>query len=267
MNSCYAFRASVAATASTALLRLLGYRMLLIHGDPLVLDRWLWLRRRLPRGCGNLLDVGSGNGAFTIGAATLGYHSVGLNFQQDEVAKAVRRARAAAVDSIAFELQDVRALSERLDLMGRFDIVICFENIEHVLNDCSLMVAMAGTLRVGGRLFLTTPSLDYRPIDRTDNGPWLPIEDGRHVRKGYSPIQLETLARMAGLSVLEVSSCSGFMSQKLAGVLRHLSTRVHPVIGWAAVLPFRMLPPVADPIIRAITHWPDYSICMVARRN
>lgn len=30
------------------LVKLLGFPATLIHGDPLVLDRWLWLRRYLP---------------------------------------------------------------------------------------------------------------------------------------------------------------------------------------------------------------------------
>ena len=30
------------------LVKLLGFPATLIHGDTLVLDRWLWLKRRLP---------------------------------------------------------------------------------------------------------------------------------------------------------------------------------------------------------------------------
>jgi hypothetical protein len=33
----------------SALVRLVGFPATLIHGDPLVLDRWFWLKARLPK--------------------------------------------------------------------------------------------------------------------------------------------------------------------------------------------------------------------------
>ena len=54
------------------MLRVLGWRSLLIHGDPCVLDRWLWLRPRLRKGPVRTLDAGCGNGAFSIYAARRG---------------------------------------------------------------------------------------------------------------------------------------------------------------------------------------------------
>lgn len=249
------------------LVRAFGFRALLIHGDPLVLDRWLWLRRRLTGGHGTLLDVGSGNGAFTIGAARLGYRALGLTFQRDEALKAKRRAAIAGATSAAFQVQDIRHLAACPDLRDHFDVVLCFETIEHVLDDAALMSAVAGTLRIGGTLLLTTPSLDYRPIDRNDRGPWPPIEDGRHVRKGYSSSHLSALAKSSGLRVIEITSCGGFISQKLTGIQRYLTRHVHPLVGWGAILPIRWTAPLVDPTIRRYCRWPDYSVCMVACRD
>ena len=49
------------------LVKLLGFQATLIHGDTLVLDRWLWLRRQLKparHASQRSLDVGCGTGAF-----------------------------------------------------------------------------------------------------------------------------------------------------------------------------------------------------------
>jgi len=45
----------------TIVTRALGYRELLIHGEPLVYDRWRWLSARLPktRGDERLIDIAS----------------------------------------------------------------------------------------------------------------------------------------------------------------------------------------------------------------
>lgn len=243
--------------------RVIGYGALLLHGDPLVLDRWLWLRRRLPRS-GRLVDVGCGNGAFTMAAAARGLAAVGLTWDEHDLAQATQRARRLGLDSARFEAQDVRSLDARDDLVEAFDVAICLENIEHVLDDERLMRAIAGTLRPTGRLLLTTPNEDYRPIDASHAGPFHPIEDGRHVRKGYRTGDLEDLCARAGLSVIETSSCSGFFSQKVAGVLWRLQQRSR-VGGWIAVLPLRVLP-AFDGLVRRFASWPDYSVCVVAEK-
>lgn len=253
---------------SDLLVRLFGYRALLHHGDPLVYDRWRWFRGRLRRygpGGAHLVDAGCGNGAFVIGASKLGYAATGLTWDRQDQERAEARAAMVGAHRARFEVQDVRKLDDRPDLTALHDVVVSFENVEHVLADDKLVTDLAGLLKPGGVLLLTTPNAHYRPIDASDAGPFLPIEDGRHVRKGYEVSRLRELATHAGLEVVEVSSCSGWVSQKLAAVQRR-SSRVHALVGWLAILALRWLPPIVDSAIRRFSGWPDYSVCMVARR-
>ena len=251
----------------SALVRALGFPATLIHGDTLVLDRWLWLRRKLsqPVSGTELVDVGCGSGAFTIGAAKLGYSALGLSWDDRNQAVAAERARLCRAEGAAFQVLDVRELHDRPALFSKFDVAVCCECIEHVLDDRSLLRGIAACLRDGGFLYLTTPYLGYRAITPDDDGPFLPIEDGRHVRRGYDERMLRQLCAEAGFVIQNVEYCSGFTSQKLTYVFRRL-TRISKLLGWAAILPFRWLPPLVDSMIASAWRWPPFSICITARK-
>src|ERR1700682_5677669 len=224
----------------SGLVRLFGFPATLLHGDTLVLDRWRWLRTRVSANRGlHLLDVGCGSGAFTIGAALLGYSSLGLSWDESNQRVATQRASLCGAPQARFEGFDVRRLHERLERSQRFAVEVCLENIEHVIDERKLMRDIARLMNGGGRLLLTTPNIDYRSITPDDEGPFLMIEDGRHVRRGYSESMLRQLCADAGLTVDDITFCSGLISQKLTWLLRTLS-RVHPLIGWLCILPLRI---------------------------
>ena len=252
---------------SSLLVRLLGFPATLIHGDTLVRDRWNWLRARLPvtRNGELVLDVGCGSGAFSIGAARRGYRCLGLSWDAENQEIARERASMCRAPGADFEIQDVRFLDRRPDLVGRFDVVLCLENIEHILDDRKLVADIAACLRPGGRLLLTTPNLMYRPFTEEYKGPFEEIEDGRHVRKGYSPEMLRELCELAGLRVQAIGYCSGFASQKITGLMRAASG-ISPAMAWLLVLPLRLVPPVVDPLISWVTGWPGFSITLEAYR-
>ncbi|MCU4187252.1 methyltransferase domain-containing protein [Acidiferrimicrobium sp. IK] len=226
------------------------------------MDRWKWIKRRLPAEPSRLLDAGCGNGWLTVNCARLGHATIGLGNDYDEVTRA--QSRAAAIGSSSkFEQQDIRHLDSRHDLMGQFDVVTCTEVIEHVINDSKLVADLAALLRPRGKLLLTTPNEAYIPIDSGDTGPFEPIEDGRHVRKGYSVSRLHHLATTSGLRVDEISYCSGKASQRFTRLLRSVSHLIGYRPAWGLTLWLRVFPPVLD---RMQHDYPQYSICMVASK-
>lgn len=247
------------------LVKLLGFNATLIHGDPTVLDRWRWLVARLPvtRNGERLLDVGCGSGAFAIGAALRGYSTLGLSWDERNQAIARERAALCKADTAAFEVQDVRHLGERSDLGDRFDVAICFENVEHILDDGKLIRDIARCLKPGGRLLVTTPNLRYRPISDGDMGPFRPVEDGAHVRRGYSKAMLREVCQQAGLEVEEISFCTGILSQKLTTLMRRLAP-ISPALSWGAALPLRLAPALFDGVLTPLVGWPFFSICVEA---
>lgn len=251
------------------LVRIFGFPATLIHGDTTVLDRWIWLKHHLPSvrdGSKRLLDVGCSTGAFTIGAARRGYSALGLTWDQQEVNKARHRALLSNAPLAQFEAQDVRQLNQRSDLFAGFDIALCFENIEHIINDRKLMADMSRCLKPGGTLLLTTPNFNKIPISKGDNGPFELVEDGGHVRSGYTPEDLTNLCASSGFKVVQIGYCTGIVSQKTTAFLRTLK-KIHPLFGWAVILPLRVLPPLCDPWLSRIINWPGFSITLIATKD
>jgi 2-polyprenyl-3-methyl-5-hydroxy-6-metoxy-1,4-benzoquinol methylase len=250
------------------LVRLIGFPATLIHSDTMVWDRWRWLKKRLriPRRSANLLEVGCGTGAFTIGAALLGYRATGLSWDLRNQTIAAERARMCGANKADFLVRDARKLGEEVDQKASYDVVICLECIEHILNDEKLMRDLSACLKEGGQLLLTTPNINYRPLTAIDNGPWSAIEDGGHVRKGYSEERLRELCRSSGLCVKEVSYCSGVVSQKITRIYRLCAT-LNRVVAWLLILPLRVLPPILDGFATHIFRWPCYSICLEAWKD
>jgi SAM-dependent methyltransferase len=250
------------------LVNLLGFPATLIHGDTLVLDRWLWLKQHLPtaKKGDKLIDIGCGSGAFTIYSALMGYEALGLSWDERNQATAHERALMCKAEKARFEEQDVRQLDKRTDLTNQFDVAICFENIEHIINDSKLMCDISACLKPGGKLLLTTPNYHYKPISKGDSGPFHLVEDGGHVRRGYTEEELSKLCEVAGLSPKPFSFCSGFSSQKITFLLR-LFSEVNHLLGWLFILPLRAIPPFLDPILSRIIDYPGYSICLVAQKR
>jgi SAM-dependent methyltransferase len=247
------------------LARILGPTGPILHGDTLMLDRWRWLKQRLPRTRNGekLLDVGCGTGAFSIAAASRGYQTLGLSWDERNQRVARERAALCRTSGTAFDVLDVRQLGIRQDLVGQFDLAICLETIEHILDDRKLLQEIFACLKPGGRLLLTTPYYHYRAITPEDDGPFVTEETGWHVRRGYSPAMLEELCSSAGFECEEVSYCSGFFSQKTTNLYRRLLKFSLPV-AWGLSFPLRILPLAFDHTLSPALGWPPYSICLQA---
>lgn len=250
------------------LTQIFGFPATLIHGDTLVLDRWRWLKSHVPEpsnGHSKLLDVGCGTGSFTIGLSKLGYETLGLTWNEDDTRRSENRARMCNAPKANFSVQDVRYLDQRKEFVGKYDVIVCTENIEHILNDQKLMTDMAACLKPGGKLYLTTPNMEFIPMDNEDDEPLSTVEDGGHVRRGYTPEDFQRLCKNAGLKIKKIDYVSGFLSQKITGVWRVLN-RVNPMISFALTLPLRVIPPLFDDAITKSKNYPKYSISLVAEK-
>jgi 2-polyprenyl-3-methyl-5-hydroxy-6-metoxy-1,4-benzoquinol methylase len=242
------------------LVRLFRWYGLLLHGDQTIVDRWLWLRHKLRRGGARVLDAGCGAGAFALYAAKQGNEVVGLNWDDRDVTAANDRARMLGLEGrTTFRPQDLRTVDQIAPELGDFDQIICFEVVEHVIDDGKLVSDLAGMLRPGGSLLLTTPSDRHKEVP----GEYISeVEDGGHVRYGYSHEDLRRLAERAGLQVTALGYLVGPLSQSLFNLYFQLG-QINGLLGWAATVPFRLLPPVLDGLLGRILPVPPYCVSAV----
>ncbi len=246
-------------------LRVFGWRFLLVTGDPCVLDRWLWLRRRLRRGSVRTFDAGCGNGAFSIYAATRGNQVVAASFSPTEQESARRRAEVLGVTGIDFRVIDLRELDAHRDALGMFDQIICLETIEHVDDDEGLVESLTAMLVPGGQILLSAPYAGHRPLYTEEREP-SPLEDGSHVRYGYSREHLRAVAESAGLEVDGEAFVSGVVSQKLTDLMRRASERIGLFPAWLVLLGLRALVVLDAPLSKA-TRYPYLSVALCASRH
>jgi SAM-dependent methyltransferase len=245
--------------------KVLGWRALLIHGDPCVLDRWRWLHSQLRPGSERTFDAGCGNGAFSIYAALQGNAVLAASFSAGEQEAARRRAEELGVaDDIDFRVLDLREIDRHVAELGSFDQIICFETIEHLSDDAGLVRTLAGMLEPGGRLLLTTPFDAHHPLYSEERTP-SPVEDGSHVRYGYSQARLRELAEAAGLQVVEEGFVSGVVSQKVTSLMRILTRRFGLPVSWALTFPLRALVVLDRPLSRLLGY-PYLSVALTGVR-
>lgn len=250
------------------LVRLLGWKATILHGDPTVADRWEWSRDHLQSGPFRTLEAGCGTGAFSLYAARRGNRVLGLSFNERNNQVATERARILGLTNVEFRQVDLRRLDEHVSSLGLFDQILCLETIEHLVEDLRLLGNLSVLLKPGGRLLLTTPFKDHHPLigEYPDREYRSTVEDGGHVRFGYTEAELRDLFQKAGMEITRVDFLSGYISQKLYVLQCHLDRVLPHKIVWLATFPLRALRAL-DPWVSRRLRYPALSIAVIGQRQ
>lgn len=222
-------------------------------------DRWAWLKRHLRGGGLRTLDAGCGSGVFTMYSAKIGNETLGLSFEEKSNRLAQARADTLQIPNVHFVQGDLRQLDTLAADLGRFDQIVCFETIEHIIDDRKLVADLAVLLNPGGRLLLTAPNKNCRSLlgeSISDH------EDGGHVRWGYTHEEIAQLLLDNDLDIVAAEYVSGFVPQQLINLSRIIG-RLNPELAWASVFPLRLLQRLDTPITGFLRH-PYLSIGVVA---
>ncbi len=239
----------------------LSYKFLFLTGDTLVLDRWMWLKKRIKslNSSFKFIDIGCGAGQFVISLNKLNFLCNGVDIDTEKLNKAKQRARLFGLKREDIFIDNINDIKQ-----NNYDCLISFECIEHIINDQKFIDDCSKVLKKEGYLFLTTPFKNLNPITSGD----LEIsktEDGGHVRIGYDEEMLFSLLNKSFYDI-KISYCSGFLSQKLTYIYRKLFA-INKYFAIITILPLRPFQIIFDNFVTKILNYKKFSICVEARRK
>jgi SAM-dependent methyltransferase len=149
----------------------------------------------------DVLDAGSGNGYFSWIAYRSGARVVALNFEKAQIDKArefLLGHRKADPARLRFEHSNL------YDLVAEtrsFDEIICYEVLEHLRGDATVVREFYRILRPGGALHVCCP---YRLHPRHRAEVLDVNETGGHVRAGYTEEDYRALLEPNGFKIAKV---------------------------------------------------------------
>lgn len=156
------------------------------------LGRYLWACEacaRIPEA--TVADIACANGYGTGLLAQRAAQVYGFDRSAEYIALAPRK------DNIRYLVADLDAF-EAGDLAGRFDLITCFETIEHVRQPRHLVRLLYDLLKPDGELLLSFPNAAFEKVD--ENGV---NHDEFHLHI-FSGTQLPDMLRQCGFEVLAV---------------------------------------------------------------
>ncbi len=190
----------------TPFLRIVFYKLL----DLLLLRTWhihKELRKWKSGKTGNnlsILDAGSGFGQYSyyLSGMSKTWKFLGVDVKEEQIADCNAFFKKIGRNQIHFEVQDLTKFRRE----NNFDLIVCVDVMEHVLEDVDVFKNFNASLTPGGMLLISTPS-DQGGSDVHDDDASSFIEE--HVRDGYNINDIQDKLRTAGFNRIEARYAYG----------------------------------------------------------
>ena len=180
-------------------LRKVFYRLL----DLLLLRSWhihLELRKWIKTAPSNpkILDAGMGFGQYTYFMAKHIKNAdiLAVDVKEEQIADCSNFFQQINYKNVQFQIADLT----KYTTAPQYDLVLCVDVMEHILEDVTVFKNYVASMNKGGMLLISTPS-DQGGSDVHDDGESSFIEE--HVRDGYNIKEIENKLLEAGFSKVE----------------------------------------------------------------
>jgi 2-polyprenyl-3-methyl-5-hydroxy-6-metoxy-1,4-benzoquinol methylase len=147
------------------------------------------------RQSGTLLDLGCSSGAFLQTLQGKGWNLFGIEMSPESA----RQARAKSGATVF-----VGSILDAQFAAGSFDVITCFDVLEHLYEPRRILARVGEWLKPGGIFYVLVPNIDSAE-SRVFGSYWHGLELPRHLFH-YSPKSLESLAASAGLESVSLET-------------------------------------------------------------
>lgn len=158
---------------------------------------WKWRRDELLRhkSSGAILDLGCGSGGFLASLDGPSWDLFGIEMSEAAAKRAVSRSAARVY---------VGDILDAPYAPGSFDVITCFDVLEHLYRPWEVLARISEWLKPGGIFYTMMPNIDSAGA-RIFQSYWYGLELPRHLHH-FSPPSLRKLARSAGLEEVSVTT-------------------------------------------------------------
>ena len=207
------------------------------------------------------LDCGCGNAYFSHQAVLRGAECLGITIHEweKENCEAMRDYLGIPESRMEFRVARLDELARDPSVRGRFDQVLLLDVIEHIMDAHQTFRQIHGLLDEDGFVYITTPDRDWQA--HTSKIRVTRVEDGWHVRNGYTFEQLEAVLDACGFEPIDRLRFGSLGSTAVTWIQHNLFGKwVDPL----TVLFFPLLKALAV----ALSPWRDsHTIFVLARKT
>ncbi len=197
------------------------------------------------------LDCGCGNAYFAHEAVKRGSTCLGITIHDWERHNCEEMRDYLGIPESVMEFRTLRLdeLAQDPQHQGQYDQVILLDVIEHILDARGTFEQIRKLLHANGFVYITTPNRDWQA--NASKVRVTPVEDGWHVRNGFTFEQLEAILDEAGFEAIDRLRFGTVGSNLVTGIQHKLFGRLidpltvlfYPVLKLLAAL----LSPWKDP--------------------
>jgi SAM-dependent methyltransferase len=151
-----------------------------------------------------VLDAGMGFGqySFFMAKRNPSWKILAVDVKQDQINDCQQFFDKAGIKNVDFKLADLT----RFRTEERFDLVLCVDVMEHILEDVEVFKNFHSSMKKGGMVLISTPS-DQGGSDVSEEGESSFIEE--HVRDGYNADEIKQKMLSAGFTKVDVQYSYG----------------------------------------------------------
>jgi 2-polyprenyl-3-methyl-5-hydroxy-6-metoxy-1,4-benzoquinol methylase len=207
------------------------------------------------------LDCGCGNAYFTHQAALRGGRCLGITIHEWEKdnCEEMRDFLGISEDRMEFRVASLDELAADPTQHARFDQVLLFDVIEHIMDAQKTFRQIHDLLDDDGFVYVTTPNRDWSA--NASRIRVTRVEDGWHVRNGYTFEQLEAVLEQCGFEPIDRLRFGTIGSRAVMAIQHTLfRTRIDPLT--VAFFPLLKL------LALVLSPWKDtHTIFVLARKK